>query len=518
MFLARPLPESPCTNRRTRRPGWVSAALFATLVVAGSLAGCGPTLLFRDGSPIGYHVATGDGGSGCSQGPFLIERAAFGGRWGEQLEVRVQGPRGLSGLFELRVGERIVRRGHWRTGVNVPGERNTTRYVPDTQIANGHCLERPQVVAEAAPAPEPKPPAPAPTVAVVEPAPPAPAPPAEAPRVHGPAVLEPGAVGHGSHHASIVTWHVEHRRSEGSAGVEPGTRVQVWIWSPQPIDWHGASFMVRHAAAKPSVSESEWVAHLRKEEAEHRREVEVERRERRKAAEKASRERKKEADARWRAGAAGRKAAADRGRFCATHHDDVGCWGEGGYNGHLRRQQERADQLRLEREVTLLERQTRREVAEEQAAIAAYVRPEPVRVCLADEPPPPAPAEVLPPQPTLHSQWVAGYWTFSCEGWFWLPGWWKVPEADLRVEVHVAAPAAPPPLRVEVRPPCPLPGAIWVVGHWFWSHGRWVWVGGRWALPPRAGVVWRGGVWLPVPGGGVRFDPGRWELRVRIGR
>jgi len=43
--------------------------------------------------------------------------------------------------------------------------------------------------------------------------------------------------------------------------------------------------------------------------------------------------------------------------------------------------------------------------------------------------------------------------------------------------------AAPPPLRVEVRPPRPFAGAIWVGGYWWWSGVRYEWTRGHYVRP-----------------------------------
>lgn len=57
--------------------------------------------------------------------------------------------------------------------------------------------------------------------------------------------------------------------------------------------------------------------------------------------------------------------------------------------------------------------------------------------------------------------------------------------------------AAPPPLRVEVAPPVPFAGAVWIGGHWGWEGGRHRWVPGRYVQP--------------VPG--HRYVPHHWEQR-----
>jgi hypothetical protein len=42
----------------------------------------------------------------------------------------------------------------------------------------------------------------------------------------------------------------------------------------------------------------------------------------------------------------------------------------------------------------------------------------------------------------------------------------------------------PPPARVEVVPPSPKDGAVWLDGEWTWQAERWSWKRGRWVIPP----------------------------------
>lgn len=76
------------------------------------------------------------------------------------------------------------------------------------------------------------------------------------------------------------------------------------------------------------------------------------------------------------------------------------------------------------------------------------------------------------------------------------------------------APQAPPPERVETRPPKPGPDVFWQQGHWTWreSEGVYYWSQGGWA-PEREGFLWMPGTWRPVDTGGARqweWVPERW--------
>jgi len=46
-----------------------------------------------------------------------------------------------------------------------------------------------------------------------------------------------------------------------------------------------------------------------------------------------------------------------------------------------------------------------------------------------------------------------------------------------------AVPMPPPPARVEVVPPRPAGGAVWVDGEWVFRRGRWAWSLGEWVAP-----------------------------------
>ena len=79
---------------------------------------------------------------------------------------------------------------------------------------------------------------------------------------------------------------------------------------------------------------------------------------------------------------------------------------------------------------------------------------------------------------------------------------------DGYAEVAVAPPAA----RVEIVPPLPYAGAIWVGGRWVWRGGRHVWVAGRY-MHPRRGYVYAPHVWTPGPHGRWHYAPPRWRRR-----
>jgi len=91
-------------------------------------------------------------------------------------------------------------------------------------------------------------------------------------------------------------------------------------------------------------------------------------------------------------------------------------------------------------------------------------------------------------------------------------------EPQAVVSVYVDAPVdeptpvlvgwAPPPMLVDVPPPMPFVGAVWVGGYWAWQ-GRWVWAAGRWAPPPQPDLVWVH-PYYENRGGAVVFVGGHW--------
>jgi hypothetical protein len=67
----------------------------------------------------------------------------------------------------------------------------------------------------------------------------------------------------------------------------------------------------------------------------------------------------------------------------------------------------------------------------------------------------------------------------------------------------------PPPARVELVPPSPAPGAVWIDGEWIWRRARWAWLPGRWVIAP-AGATFA--PWMIVRGadGQLWYAPGVW--------
>jgi hypothetical protein len=83
-------------------------------------------------------------------------------------------------------------------------------------------------------------------------------------------------------------------------------------------------------------------------------------------------------------------------------------------------------------------------------------------------------------------------------------------DADLSDE---EATQAPPPLPDYDQPSPPDPDYIWTPGYWAWSPEGYYWVPGAWVEPPYVGALWTPGYW-GFYGGRYRFHHGFWGLHI----
>lgn len=69
---------------------------------------------------------------------------------------------------------------------------------------------------------------------------------------------------------------------------------------------------------------------------------------------------------------------------------------------------------------------------------------------------------------------------------------------------------SPPPARVEIVPPPPRDGLVWLDGEWSWDGSRWAWEPGRWVVPPSGAGFAR---WAVVRrrDGALLVAPGTWR-------
>ena len=308
-----------------------------------------------------------------------------------------------------------------------------------------------------------------------------------------------------------------------------GHRIVIKFWSIEPNDLLDVHFGVAHIVWRPNVPEAQYQAYLAAEiERDRQRQAELAARPpapsrpravtvavvvdpgveeaRRHAAE----ERARRAEI---AAALEVERARRRDAFCAAHHDDRGCWGPGGYQLHVAFDEKRAVKAAYcaqhaedARCWSDADWRVRRESWTKRVQVARTpVRP--------DGPPPAALAETPPPRLSEHAEWRPGYWQWTEGQWIWLAGQWRVPEADIVAETTTTAPAAPPPLQVEVTPVAPVRTAVWIGGFWQWGGSTgWVWIPGSWQLRPEPRVEWRAPEWR-VRGAVHILVPGAWERR-----
>lgn len=125
-------------------------------------------------------------------------------------------------------------------------------------------------------------------------------------------------------------------------------------------------------------------------------------------------------------------------------------------------------------------------------------------------PPPPPEIEIKPPKPSTSSVWVNGFQKWYKGKWYWMGGFWRVPEEDIKNNKTVKAPRMPPPpvgKKIEFVPP--VPGAVWSSPYYMWDGGRWIFISGRWIYPPGKNLKYIPPHWQKTPLG-IFFIPGMW--------
>jgi hypothetical protein len=74
----------------------------------------------------------------------------------------------------------------------------------------------------------------------------------------------------------------------------------------------------------------------------------------------------------------------------------------------------------------------------------------------------------------------------------------------------VEVPYPPPPARAEVLPPEPRDDALWIDGYWSWTGSDYAWVPGSWQ-PPRAGYYYAPATTVRRRNGGLLYFEGHWH-------
>ena len=483
------------------------------LLLLPLVAACSPYLRYQQDDMHAYAFS-----APCGQGPFTLTAPMKGARWGEKFAVVGFARHPVTGHYAVNLNGKRLLEGNFATE-RLVAVGSTSILQADQKADNERCVERPKPpapVAAATPVLDPPPPArqqlvlgppsygpppqmmapppawaPAPPQARPMPpqpeAPPQPvtpqpvAPPPDLPIPAAAATLvalpDDHFVPEGDRNFHVVSFTWQSVDDLGTPILPPDSVVEVTLWSEEPNDWEGAMLQLVHESASPNVTEAEYMAFLHKE----RREREEE-----------ARKQQAEANAAWE----------KRNAHCQSHHDDEDCWGRGGYDGRLKALNSPPPP------------------PAQQAAKPRPTTPEPPPAPVAhapEGPPPAAQMETPPPKPSLHAAWIAGFWKWTGFAWFWLEGWWKVPQQDLVAQTTIQAPAPPPPIVVEVMPPPPIPEAVWLAGVWYWNGHVWLWHAGRWTLPPQPGFGWQPPTWV-IDGRGVHLVPGMWRELVNLPR
>lgn len=230
-------------------------ALAAALAMS-AMAACGPHIQLQDDVETAWRSD-----QGCTQGPLEVSLTATGERWGEAFEVYALSPRNICGRWTAFWSHDPDTRwtGHWcsKRKASVYRDGRNHDVLVDAQPQNQRCLQAPP--GTLAPA----------TV------------------VHGPprrgyplddrpvtetrpAELVPADFhsSSGDQRVRVFFHHVKTWGPNGDGALEPGLELRVQIWAEAPNDLAGVRFFALHRVGVPSVSEAEYVAHLREEQRE----------------------------------------------------------------------------------------------------------------------------------------------------------------------------------------------------------------------------------------------------------
>ncbi len=434
-------------------------------------------------------------GATCAQGPFEVELAATGAKYGEIAELDLHTAHAVAIEAAVLVDGREVDRVH---GVFDQGGPTSGAAANAKCLASDHdklVLAQPSVSGGGAAQPG----SPGAPLALRS---------TTAPPLVPITELVPLS-------SSIVTFHIP----RGATG-----RIAIRFWSVEPNDLAGVAFGLAHVVMHPNIGEAAYERYLADEEARLRASVRTvvvtgpgvaeQARLAREQDERASRDQQARIE-RDRRAAIDAALAEERERrrkaFCGAHHDDRDCWGPGGFAGfhelELRaRERERYCAANPEdaRCWTPAQWDARKTAWNERVRIALQPPPQP-------NGPPPAPLdEPQPPQPSLHAEWRPGYWNWDEGQWVWLAGQWNVPDEDVQREQTATAPQPPPPPQVEAPPPPPVHAVVWIPGYWMWNRTQWIWIAGSYQLA-QTGRMWsppqwraRGSVHIFIPGGWSR--------------
>jgi hypothetical protein len=482
----------------------------------------------------------------CGQGPYEIDAATLGWRWGEEVRFGIRSPLLVRMTWTMAIEGDAPEERTW----TMSSLENVGTKAPDNAACVASQAEIGRALA-AAPAGD----APARAAGATARPHAGGAPQAAADAALLALVPQPPQPVDGPHDLKVQEVLSRSWRSTGFGvpTVAAGLRIRFRFWSAVPNNLKDVYFVVSQVVRQPSVPDDAYVAWLRAEEAREHAEAERERarhppnvlsaeeiaaqeREAQRQADEAAREareaelrRQREEERRRQEEIARREQERLWRLHCDQHHEDSACWGPGGFSVRAeldRRRDERNhyceahhDEARCWSESEWADRRlswnggTR---ADDATPGRAAQPPAPAKIPEPDGPPPPPRADDQPPRPSDNAEWRPGYWQWTGQIWFWIAGLWRVPDEDIARERTVHAPAAPPPARAETPAPAPpVVAAVWTPGYWQWNGRAFIWIPGSWQLPPGAGVTWRPTRWILRAGGIHVLVPGGWVTAPR---
>lgn len=459
-------------------------SVLSYVSVAAFLVGCGPSLSQVTRTTQGFAVQ-----QRCSQGPFEIHVPAFGSKWGEDVTLEARGG-AIDGHSTMTIEngptiEQAFSNGSTNTSACMlsdadraaavsGGKPITMPTATDTSTGTGTSTTTSTSTG---------------TVALV------------------PSGIPNDAI----YRTEIAKYHFE-VNDLGSATrvLKKGQDIKIVFWSEHPLDLGSTTFVLTHGEmVPPNGDDKKWQAHLD--------DVKADAEKKQREAEAEAKKQQLEAEAKWK----------EEQRCRAVQGADKKCHDEG-----YKTASELVAYAELQRKCEDLarnnatdqacrddgwrndnERPDYHPVVETTQTQQTQTQPTEPPKRPADRPPPPPQAETQPPKPSEHAEWIPGSWQWNgSNDWVWLGGGWRVPEQDRAQKLTATAPSAPPPARVEVKPPQPITSAVWAQGYWHYASGQWVWVPGHWAQPPRAGATWRPSTYVS-DGVQLRLDPGGWVIR-----
>jgi len=82
-------------------------------------------------------------------------------------------------------------------------------------------------------------------------------------------------------------------------------------------------------------------------------------------------------------------------------------------------------------------------------------------------------------------------------------------DSTQQADSAITANSAPPELKNDPQPECPVDGYLWQPGNWAYANGGYYWAPGAWVAPPAFGLLWTPPYWA-FDGGVYVLHTGYW--------